>query len=309
MSNRLIERLEDPRPILLDGGLATELERHGHRLESRLWSAELLLSQPKAIGAVHHAYTAAGAEVATTATYQATPAGFRDVGLTDADFRAAVSSAVEQARLHLESAARPIVMGSIGPYGAYLANGAEYRGDYQLSALAFRRFHEERMTLLAELQVDGFACETIPRVDEAVALAELAERFKIPTWISFQCRDEGHLASGESIESAARRLAEFAHVYALGVNCVSPRLVAGVLRRLADVSSKHRLAYPNSGEHWDGVQRGWETTVVDASPWFADLASWIKYDIRFIGGCCRTTPEDIRYLAETLDRDRSSNSL
>lgn len=152
--------------VLLDGAMATELEARGCDLTDSLWSAKVLMENPQLIYDVHLDYFRAGAQVAITASYQATPDGFAARGLDEAQSRSLIGKSVELARQARESylAENPtakglLIAGSVGPYGAYLADGSEYRGDYQRSAQVFQEFHRPRVEALLDAGADLLACE------------------------------------------------------------------------------------------------------------------------------------------------------
>jgi len=275
---------------ILDGGLATELEARGFDLDDPLWSARVLIENPDAIRDVHRAYVEAGADCVITATYQADPAA------------AEVTPAILQRAVDLgrESGAR-IVAASIGPYGAALANGAEYTGDYPgMDSRALVKWHEERWALLAASGADLMACETIPSADEADALATLAERHpETRAWFSFSCRDGKHARDGSPIREIAARCARVPNVVAIGVNCTAPRFVDPLLDELRAASDVPAIVYPNSGEDYDAATKTWSGENDAAA--FARLAlGWRERGARFIGGCCRVGPDHIRALASAL---------
>jgi homocysteine S-methyltransferase len=317
-------RLQDPvaallerRPIaILDGALATELERRGADLHDPLWSAKVLIEQPELIRAVHADYFAAGADIATTATYQATFEGFGRRGIDGRRaarlMREAVALAIGARDEFWAVAAnrcgreRPLVAASVGPFGAMRADGSEYRGEYGLSDVALRDFHRPRLAVLAESGADLLACETIPTLQEAEALVAVLEEFPgTAAWISFACRDAAHTCEGQRIGDCARRLAGCAQVVALGVNCTAPAHVAGLLRELRAETTKPLAAYPNSGEHYDAHAKRWSGSGAEIVPGFAAAATaWAAAGAQLIGGCCRTTPADIRALKNWTDGAR-----
>lgn len=296
------------RPLLiLDGALATELERHGADLRDPLWSAKLLMERPSLIRAVHLEYFKAGADLATTASYQATFEAFAKRGIDAAGaaqlMRDSVALAVaardecwadESIRRHR---LRPLVAASVGPYGAMLGDGSEYRGDYALDEAALMSFHRPRLQVLAESGADLLACETIPCLREAVALARLLE--EIPrawAWISFSCRDETHTSAGERVADCVVRLNEFARVAGVGVNCTRPDFVVPLLTQMRRHTGKPLLAYPNSGERYDALSKQWCGGTGGDAPFAAQAQAWVHAGARLIGGCCRTTPADIQAL-------------
>ncbi len=292
--------------MILDGALATELERRGADLRDPLWSAKLLIEDPGAIRAVHADYFAAGADVATTATYQATFDGFARRGLDRRRAAQLMQDAVTlatAARDEFWDAAanrvgrqRPLVAASIGPYGAMLADGSEYRGGYAVSDDALREFHRPRIETLASSGADIFACETLPGLREALILAEMLREFPdMPAWIAFSCRDGVHDCEGEDVARCAAGLQTFPHVAAVGVNCTAPRHVRGLLQRMRTQTDKLLVAYPNSGERYEAGAKHWSGLRAPNSL-AQEAAGWTGAGARLIGGCCRTTPADIAAL-------------
>jgi len=294
---------------ILDGGLASELEARGVDLSGELWSAAALLDRPEAIAAVHRAYLEAGADVIETATYQASIPGFLARGLAPGDAaRALVSGAALAIRerdafwsLRTDrSRARPLVAASVGPYGAFLADGSEYRGDYRVGVDALAEWHRPRLRVVEDSGVDLIAFETLPSLDEVRSISRLlAESDGPPAWISFQARDGATLADGASIEDAAAIAERSPRVVAVGVNCVAPSLVVPLLARIAASTGKPLVAYPNRGGTWDAASRSWGP-VADEPSWTALAPAWRAAGARLIGGCCRTTPIDIHTIAAAL---------
>ena len=293
---------------VMDGGLATELERRGYDLSNRLWSARVLLTEPDAIGDVHLAYFRAGARVATTASYQATVPGFAAAGLDRSTALAAIARSVELARrardvyAH-ESGVEPsdlLVAGSVGPYGAMLADGSEYRGDYDPGPAALREVHAPRIDALLAAGVDILALETIPTTREAAVLLDLVEENGARAWLSYQCRDGSSTAAGEPFTDAVGLVSGRAMVAAVGVNCTAPRLVPALLAVATAATDLPLMAYPNGGDRWDAATRRWVATEVGGAYTGADVAGWAERGASWLGGCCGTTPNDIRALAAAL---------
>jgi homocysteine S-methyltransferase len=298
--------------MVLDGALATELERRGATLDDPLWSAKLLLEDPALIRQVHYDYFMAGADVATTASYQATFAGFARRGLDSAAAASLLRRSVELADAaraeswadlaHRQGRLRPLVAASVGPYGAYLADGSEYRGDYGLDVTALMAFHRQRLGVLAATQADLLACETIPTLVEAEALVRLLP--EVPdtvAWLSFSCCDGTHLCHGEPLAEAVALANTCDQVVAVGVNCTAPRWIEPLLESVRALARKPLLVYPNRGEGWDAVRRCWlPGTGID--DFGAAARRWWAAGARGIGGCCRTTPGDIQAIARALGR-------
>ncbi|MFP3580839.1 homocysteine S-methyltransferase [Arthrobacter sp. SIMBA_036] len=295
--------------LVLDGALATELEAHGCDLEDALWSAKVLLEQPDLIKQVHRDYFDAGASVAITASYQATPQGFARRGLTEAEaldlvalsVRLAVQARQEYLAVH-QTRRRLLVAGSVGPYGAYLADGSEYRGDYTLSPAEFRDFHRPRIAALVGAGADFLACETLPSFAETEALLSLVAEFDVESWFTFTLRDGGHISDGTPLAEVAALLRAEPRVAAVGVNCVPLELVTPALGTLQEATDAPLVAYPNSGETYDAVTKTWGPSAgVQGNGTLAgNSADWLDRGARLIGGCCRTTPRDIAALAATM---------
>ena len=307
--NHPIKRLLQTQPyLLLDGGLATELEGRGFDLADPLWSARLLIENPEAIQAVHRDYLAAGADVIITASYQATLQGLMARGLSKTKsaelLRSSVNLAVDvRDRFSAENPNRhPLVAASVGPYGAYLANGAEYTGDYDLDRTGLRDFHRERWQLLAGSSADLLACETIPSFIEMEALLDLLHVTPDQSaWFSFSCRDAQHISDGTPIATCAKRLGSEAQVAAIGVNCTRPEFVAGLITQIRAVTEKPIVVYPNSGEGWDAVNKCWVGEEGDSAEIYAaDARQWHQLGATLIGGCCRTTPKHIQTIHHSL---------
>jgi len=292
--------------LVLDGGLASELEKAGFDLDHPLWSARLVHEAPEAIANVHRAYLEAGADCITAASYQATLKGFEREGRTRSEAEAlllrSVTLALEvrdsfwsEAR-HRAGRRRPLVAASVGPYGAFLANGAEYTGDYDLDEQGLREFHRERLSLLAGSGADLLACETIPSGSEARALSSLlAEPSGPDAWVSFSCRDGERLRDGTPLVECVAELAPIPHVRAIGVNCTAPEHVLSLLRAARRATRKPLVAYPNSGEEYDAPRRAWRGAASRES-WGELGRRWRAAGARLIGGCCRTGPDEVRRL-------------
>ncbi len=292
--------------LVLDGGLATELEGHGLDLDHPLWSARVLRDDPEAIAAVHRSYLEAGADCITTASYQASFEGFAREGLSHTEAAGLLQRSVELALAARDAfwsepqrragRQRPIVAASIGPYGAYLANGAEYTGEYDLGEAGLAAFHRERFKFLAGSGVELLACETIPSVIEARALLGLLDETPgALAWFSFSCRDGEHISDGTPFVDCVGGLTSHPLVVALGVNCTAPRFVASLLRAAASITRKPLVAYPNSGERYEAATRRWLGTS-SAEDWGVSGKTWRDSGARLIGGCCRTGPAHVRSL-------------
>lgn len=309
MTTAFAALLDKGRPVLIDGGLATQCEAMGYDIDGELWSAKLLRTNPHAIVDATRAFLDAGARIVSSASYQASRQGLQATGLsaTDADelIRSSVTLTRQACAEFLKDnpeADEPLVAASVGPYGAVRHDGSEYSGAYDISVDELRRFHEERLAVLDHSEADLLACETIPSGDEAEVLAELLSDVRLPAWVSFSCKDAAHLADGTAIAEAAARLAEHPRVLAIGVNCVAPELVVPAITEIrAAAPEKAIVAYPNSGEVYRAEDNSWSGT---RSPLQCEQAAseWIKAGATLVGGCCRIGPGQIRGMSQAVNR-------
>ena len=303
-----IDRLLATQPFaVLDGALATELERRGADLADPLWSARLLAEAPELIQAVHLDYFYAGADCAITASYQASIPGFVRRGLSESAAIALIQLSVRLAQrarddfwadpANRQGRARPLIAASVGPYGAFLADGSEYRGNYGIDEQALIDFHRPRMAALVAAGPDLLACETIPCLAEARALARLLAEFPgVSAWVSFSARDGEHTSQGEPIAECAAFLDAVPAVAAIGVNCTAPQFIPGLISQIRGATAKPIVVYPNSGERYDAAHHAWAGG--DAClPFGEQIPAWLAAGARLVGGCCRTTPDEIRAIA------------
>jgi len=286
------------RPVILDGGLSTQIQLRGGDMSGSLWSAKALLDQPEVVEQAHRDFVAAGSDVVITASYQVSREGFVSAGLTPQDADDALQASVAVARLATEGS-NTLVAASVGPYGAILHDGSEYRGNYGLSQEFLESFHRARLEVLASCEPDFFAVETIPDVTEARAIAAvLADLPDIPAWFSFTASDEAHLPSGESIEEAVLAVSALPALYAVGVNCVAPQHVRGLVHRIGAVSDSPIIVYPNSGGVWSAGEETWlGGNPPDLADWFSQ---WGGDTVRIIGGCCGVDAAEIVNLARSI---------
>lgn len=314
MSN-VIDRILANYPIMiLDGALATELEQHGCNLDDPLWSARVLLDHPEIIYKVHLAYFRAGADCATTSSYQATIEGFKQRGLSEDEAIALIKKTVElaaQARddfwqewAQQEAAPttrpKPIIAGSIGPYGAFLADGSEYTGHYNLTDQQLMDFHYPRMKALCEAGADILAMETIPSLQEAKVLAKLLAQFpSMSAWISFSMKDDQHISEGTLLSDCAQWFEDNPQIAAIGLNCTPANIVISAIQTLSSSTYKPIIVYPNSGETYDPSTKTWHQ-VGDSCDGLdhLDAQAWYEAGANIIGGCCRTSPLHIEALAK-----------
>ncbi|CAG0898324.1 unnamed protein product [Darwinula stevensoni] len=299
---------------LLDGGLATTLHDMGYPVdEDPLWSAAYLQKNPDAIKRVHLAFLDAGAQVISTASYQANIEGFKKhLNVSQDEARSLITSAVKLAHDAADTFCRdgcpkerPLIAGSLGPYGASLHDGSEYHGCYvdEVSKSQLMDFHAPHLDALLLESPDLIAWETIPALKEAIVLAELtaAHDKKPKTWISFSCRNSTETNHGEPFLECVKAMQDLLgdQLIGVGVNCTAPRHVTGLLE-----SASHALnpnvafvVYPNSGETWAaGVGWSGQKEILDEG----HIKEWQDLGATYIGGCCRVSPDDIKQMKRIL---------
>jgi homocysteine S-methyltransferase len=299
--------------MLLDGGLATELEKNGYDLNHRLWSARLLLSDPAAIAAVHRSYLQAGSDCIITASYQASIEGFIAQGIDKKKAESLLELSVKIACYERDhfceqfppeqiNRLRPLVAASIGPYGAYLADGSEYTGNYGVSRDRLYDFHAKRWEVLAESRADLIACETIPSLEEAEVIAHLADQTAAKNiWVSFSCKNDTSINDGSPIKEAVALFENCRQVIALGVNCTAPRFISGLIGKINRVKQEQQIVvYPNSGEIYDRLHKIW-IGKPDPLDFARAAGEWLTKGARLLGGCCRTGPTHIKAIRDYLE--------
>lgn len=291
---------------MADGGLATELEARGNDLSDALWSARLLMDAPAEILGAHLAFFAAGAEIATSASYQASFEGFARRGLGRAEAAGLMRRSVELARAARDQVAGDgrtrWVAASAGPYGAALADGSEYRGRYGRTVRELAAWHRPRLEVLAEAGPDVLALETVPDTDEAEALMTAISGLGVPAWLSYTIAG-GQTRAGQPLDAAFAIAADVPEIVAVGVNCCAPADVLPAIAVARQVTGKPVIVYPNSGEEWDARRRAWTgpSRYPPAQYPSAQPRQWIAAGAAIIGGCCRVRPADITQLAQVAE--------
>jgi homocysteine S-methyltransferase len=300
---------------VVDGGMATELEYLGAKIDGPLWSAHVLEDAPEKIIAVHRAYIEAGAQCILTSSYQVSRMGYAEYGLAAERADAALLRSIELARAACAEfpERRVVVAASLGPYGAALHNGSEYHGNYGCSFADMVNFHRERIRVLAEASAgrsvpDLLAFETLPSLDEALAIGEALTPWpELAAWFCFTCKDDRHVAHGELLGESAAEVARFPQTVAIGLNCTHPALIPSLIGELRRASNQLVVVYPNSGEEWDAVGRCW-TGKGDPVSYGAKAAEWFDAGAQIVGGCCRTRPAHIRQVVEAAERQCELNA-
>ena len=298
--------------MIIDGSMSTALEKLGANLNSKLWTAKCLEEAPDLVKQVHLDYFRAGADCGITCSYQATIPGLMQNGCTREQAEELIARSVTlfvEARDQWwkeegEAAGRvwPLCLAGIGPYGAYLADGSEYRGGYGVSDEVLIEFHRRRMEILHEAAADILLIETQPSLHEALLEADIAEELGADYWISFSCKDGKHINEGDLISDCAKALSEgHPHLKMIGVNCTKPEYIESLIRELKSATDLPIGVYPNSGEVYDPVTKTWHGEGVDKN--FGDYAfAYMKAGAAAVGGCCTTVDYHIRQTVEAKER-------
>ena len=296
--------------VVLDGAMSTPLERLGADTNNDLWTAKALIDNEELVYEVHKMYFEAGADLIITDTYQANVQAFEKVGYSEKEARNLIKKAVkiaQKARDDYENKTgkHNYIAGTIGPYGAYLANGSEYRGDYELSAEEYQQFHLPRIEELVTTGVDILAIETQPKLDEVLAILELLKE-KYPqqkVYVSYTLSYDDTISDGTPLPRAIHALEDYSQVIAVGINCVKLELVEPALKNMKEITDKHLIVYPNSSAVYDPKSKTWSQPKTSAT--FGELIpNWYEAGARIIGGCCTTGPKEIKAVADFIKRNK-----
>lgn len=285
-------------PIILDGGLGTHLADRGNDVTGELWSAQILLDSPDEVRAAHQDFFAAGAQVATTCSYQVSRDGLEKAGSAEkfeTMLRTSVALAKEASEINAGETSR-WVAASVGPYGAGPGAGTEYDGAYDLNVAELADWHRERVAILADTNADVIIFETVPSFAEVQALSALAKDLELPAILSLSVRADEHgaivLGDGTDLRVAAQFVAESGFFTGVGVNCCPVPVAVAALKILGSETGLPLSAYPNSGEIWDHEARVWRPGV-EGNDLPTAVPELIAAGARLIGGCCQVSPEQI----------------
>ncbi len=314
--NRFELLLKEGYPLILHGALGTELESRGHDVSGRLWSAQYISKHPEFIRDIHEDYIRAGADVITTSSYQASLKGLVASGQSKEQAQRTIRESVQLAKEAIKEVWQtlpadqkkdrifPLISGDVGPYAAYLADGSEYTGRYVLSREAFQDFHRPRIRWLLDEGVDLLALETMPNLEEIEALLDLLSR-EFPdsrAYLSVTTQDGYRLSDGHDLAEVARVVEASQQILAVGINCSQPDHLSLGLKVLAKYTSKPLVAYPNSGEAYDGKTQSWRKGHLSSLRLDQQVSNWQALGALLVGGCCRTRPSDIATLSEKVSR-------
>ena len=272
----------------LDGGLSTALENNGNKLTTSLWTGELILTKPSEITKAHLDFIDAGSEIIITSSYQISYLGCGKRGWSQAQTDDALRASTHLAKDAVTASGRVVkVAASVGPYGAALADGSEYKGNYGVTKSFLKDFHARRLEVLISTSPDLLALETMPDTFEVEVLLELLSDCPIPYWVSYSCKAGNQTNAGQSFTEAVS-LAK--NAMAVGINCTAPELITDLL--LSAEGIKPFVVYPNSGRSWNAKTKEWEGS---SQAGFDELLikSWISAGAQIIGGCCGIGADEI----------------
>jgi len=299
--------LKDEYPLIIDGGLSNVLEEQGCDINHKLWTASLLEKNPDAIVQAHLDYIKSGAQCITTSSYQASIPGLIAIGYNRNSAEKLILKSILLAEIAIKAALdsgaidnQPLIAASVGPYGAYLADGSEYHGNYGLPDKTLRDFHLDRIKILDSSNADILACETIPSFQEARILSDILFHVDKPAWISFSCKNGQHLNDGSKINECVAIFRNHPKVFAVGVNCTNPKYISDLIPNIkASCGHNKIIVYPNSGEVYNAKNKTWGG-LSDLKHFVEMSKEWTKLGADIIGGCCRIGPEHIRRISNIL---------
>ena len=303
--------LNQEKIMIIDGSMATGLELKGYDLNQSLWTASALVNTPEWVKQVHMDYFKAGADCGITDSYQASIPGLMAKGYSESEAEALITESVtlfcEARQQWWEEEGKaservyPLCLGAVGSYGAYLADGSEYRGKYGVDEETLIQFHKRRMELLWKAGADLLIIETQPSLTEALIEAKLAEELGATYWISFTCKDGKHTHEGQTIEECAKALSGLPHLAMVGINCTDPKYVESLIQEWKKYTDLPIGVYPNSGETYDPLTKTWHgpTQPIPYENW-AEI--WMKAGASAVGGCCQTGVDHIKQVVRARNR-------
>ena len=309
--NIIEQTLQKQKAFIIDGALGTQIQRNGHDVNDSLWSAKYLDENPEVIKEVHRQYLEAGADCIITSSYQASIDGFLQKGFSKQRALELIELSIDIAKEvrdefwdKLEDKngrTKPLVAASIGPYGAYLADGSEYTGDYKIGDEELRAFHRERLEIIASRKPDIFACETIPSFKEAVIICDLLKELNVSaSWITFSAKDGEFTNAGDDIQGCISILEKQKHISALGINCTAPQHIPSLVQNIKEMTSKPIVVYPNGGSKYNAITKVWEKGEISSQEYAKMAHLWYSSGAALVGGCCETGPAEISSIRKIL---------
>lgn len=298
---RLLKKINQDKQLVLDGGLATTLEGYGCNLYSSLWSSEVLVHQPEKVKQAHKEFVDVGADIILTSTYQASFDTFKSIGMNTEDIEHLFDIAVDS--INATTTDEQVIVGSLGPYGAYLSDGSEYTGEYEISVEEYASFHEDRIDALINRGIYDFVFETVPNINEIKAIVEyIIPNYSDETtfWISCTVNDEGQLSDGTDFEQVCQFIQlHLDRVPVFGINCSSVQGVNQAIKRGLLSLPQVIALYPNGGKTYDPEKKIWIGTS-ENDQLTQNTKQWLEQGVQIVGGCCETTPKDIKEIRSLI---------
>jgi len=286
---------------LLDGSMSFPLEKSGYNLKNRLWTGNALIEDPQLIKDIHIGYIKAGSDYISTSTYQVSCKVLKDLGYNYDEVINIFKNSVNLAKDAIkESKAKKNIriVGSFGPYAAYLPNASEFVGLYKTTDKEIEEYHYENIEIIKKIELDIILFETIPCLRELKILLKLISNLKKEIWLSFTCNENIMFRDGSSIDEGVKLASNYSNIKAIGLNCFSPLLVAKGIEKLRYLSNKKILIYPNSGEIYDPIEKEWNGNNQYNG---VMLKEWLRLSPDIIGGCCRVGYDNIKKMREEID--------
>ena len=295
-SDWVVSRLKgEGRPIILDGGMGTALERNGVPMDNRVWSGRAMLTHPDAVRSAHEAFIQAGAEAILTNTFS-TARHMLEPGGLGSEVRKINSLAVDLAKQARERVARsPVaIVGSI----------CEWTSDLNptwCSPEVVGQAAREQAEVLAESGVDILALEMCERVELSEAVTDAIIGLGLPVWMGVSARThqgQTELATASYADCSFEEIVKRISSYPVDIVNIMHTQIPDVDRAFEIVRrywSGPIGIYPESGfftmPNWNFVD------VISPEDLVAEANTWVKNGVRLLGGCCGLGPDHIKALA------------
>ena len=284
---------------LLDGSLSYPLENKGINLNTRLWTAQLLIDDPHILSEIHSNYVKCGVDYISTSSYQLSHDSLSQLEYSKKEIYLIFKRSVDLAKKAVEKKEIEIV-GSFGPFGTLLADGSEYTGNYKYDDFTIKNYHKKNFEIINYQKLDIILYETIPSLKEIIIISDVIKYSHKKFWISMTCNKNLKLRDNSSLKEACKILSELQNISVIGVNCIDPLITSDIIKKLKDYSSKKILIYPNSGEKYNSYTKKWDGESSINNKLIQD---WISLSPDIIGGCCRVGYDKISKMRNVIDRN------
>ena len=284
---------------LLDGSLSYPLENKGINLNTRLWTAQLLIDDPHILSEIHSNYVNCRVDYISTSSYQLSHDSLSQLGYSKKEIFKIFKRSVDLAKKAVDKKEIEIV-GSFGPFGTFLADGSEYTGNYKYDDFTIKNYHKKNFEIINHQKLDIILYETIPSLKEIIIISDVIKYSHKKFWISMTCNKNLKLRDNSSLKEACKILSELQNISVIGVNCIDPLITSDIIKKLKDYSSKKILIYPNSGEKYNSYTKKWDGESSINNKLIQD---WISLSPDIIGGCCRVGYDKISKMRNVIDRN------